>query len=87
MLHNYRKIYEQGVLYLVFPRNGPSDKSYKPPLVGCPKLSKTVGLTIFFTEILSTSSVVKNPKLTDVISVPIGVDIFIFFIHCLLFVF
>ena len=64
--------------YLVFPRKGPRAKSYKPPFVGWPRLSKTVGLTICLTEIFCTSSVLKKPKLTEVISAPMGCDMFIF---------
>jgi hypothetical protein len=43
--------------YLAFPRKGPRARSYKPPLVGWPRLSKTVGLTICLTEMFSTSLV------------------------------
>jgi hypothetical protein len=46
------------------------------------RLSKTTGFTICFTDLASTSLVLKKPKSTAVISVPIGVDTFILLPHC-----
>ena len=53
----------------IWPRSGPNAGSYRPPAVGLPSVSKSVGLTTCLTDSRRMSSDVRKLKLTPFASV------------------